>query len=130
MWAGLGGECGQEGAVCHATWRIGSWVGLGGSGERRSVVEAVGYLTCAESDMKQPSDSLAGASRRPVTTDQWVMARSTMADGGLSVLVQAIVRVVMLCLHKSTLGKVQWTNAGGEGSCDQHKRGTSHPTNK
>lgn len=46
-----------------------------GAAVSRSVVEAVGcYLTCAESDMKQPSDSLAGASLRLVTTDQWVMA--------------------------------------------------------
>jgi hypothetical protein len=34
-----------------------------GAAVSRSAVEAVGcYLTCAESDMKQPSDSLAGAS--------------------------------------------------------------------
>lgn len=46
-----------------------------GAAVSSSAVEAVGcYLTCAESDMKQPSDSLAGASRRLVTTDQWAMA--------------------------------------------------------
>lgn len=43
--------------------------------------EAVGYLSCAESDVKQPSDSLAGASRRP--SDDRSVGNGLIGDGGL-----------------------------------------------
>jgi hypothetical protein len=61
-------------------------LGLGAGGEHRCgcrcEVEAVGYLTCVESDVKQPSELLAGASRRPVTTGQCSDRR---CSGGLRV---------------------------------------------
>jgi hypothetical protein len=105
-------------------------LGLGAGGEHRCgcrcEVEAVGYLTCVESDVKQPSELLAGASRRPVTTGQCSDRR---CSGGLRVdclkLQQCECKckckcVVLLCcvvlwcgvlclpcLHTITLGKVQ-----------------------
>jgi hypothetical protein len=61
-------------------------LGLGAGGEHRCgcrcEVEAVGYLTGVESDVKLPSELLAGASRRPVTTGQCSDRR---CSGGLRV---------------------------------------------
>lgn len=79
------------------------------------------YLTCAEGDVKQPSDSLAGANRRPVTTVG--MGSGLIDDGALSVLAQ-FVRVVVYT--KGALGKVQWADAGARETAI-NRRGTRLP---
>ncbi|KAH6622089.1 hypothetical protein C7974DRAFT_456995 [Boeremia exigua] len=103
-------------------WELGR---LGRSGEHGSEVEAVGYLTCAESDMKQPSDSLAGASRRPLARDRWAPPdrrwRAERACAGYCARRGP-------CLHKRTLGKVRWMGAGRAAAIN--KRGTKRPTSK
>ena len=89
----------------------------------------MGYLTCAESDVKQPSELLAGASRRPVTTGQCDDRRwQRQAEGRLPQAATVRVQVLLLlllccvvllylpCLRTITLGKVQWLRAG-PGSC-------------
>lgn len=123
--AGLGGESRQEGAVCHATWRSAGWVGLGRSGERWIVVEAVGYLTCAESDMKQPSESLAGAKRRPVTTDQWP-DRRWRAEVGVGC--NCARRVLCSLFTQSTLGRC--VDAGEAAAINKRDTRRKLPTSK
>lgn len=83
----------------------------------------MGYLTCVESDVKQPSELLAGASRRPVTTGQCDDRRwQRQAEGRLpqaaTVRVQVLLLlllccVVLCCCICRVYARLRWARCSG-----------------